>query len=795
MYEAQARWRECLSSAFRTALACTIVCCTTLYGPAFLQRQIPFPAFSYVTAILIVSTDATLGDTLRGCWLALYATAQIAGPAILCLWLIGPARLSSLTTALAVALCAFVVVLPESTHLVAKRIALGQSVILYVIAFIDGADTEAVMHPVHVAASTAVGALASLLALLLPYPRLAYYEVKQKRKLLAENAAERLKLFVQAFCAEEGISALALISQAKSCGTGTKFLQSIKTHQESMQWERLAVKIIQPWQKNTGGGRLQDTEMLFRGMEMALTNISSYPVKMLDGELKDDLLRLFIKQAKCFLPIDPVSTVPESSSAEDHHIIKSLQKLRTIPITHQDLPSFFFLFCMKSIHDKSLTKPSVTKPDNACKINVFCFKGIWSSSRLMPAFKCSLSLGLAVLFGLLYSKENGYWSALPVAISLASAREPTFKIANIKAQGTALGTVYGVLGCFLFKKFLPIRILSLLPWFILTDFLRRSRIYGQAGGISAVIGAVLILGRKNFGSPSEFAIARITETFIGLSCSIIVELILQPTRASVLSKILLSKSLGTLHTCVNSVSLGIGSKLSDLEQSQKRLQIQISELEKLIEEADVEPNFWFLAFHSACYGRLLQSLTKMVDLLHFIAQIVGYISLQQESQEGSWEEVVNKLNDNIKLFKEMVGSSIKCSEQVTSIKSLTLLETELEKKNVSCDDDDDLELGKSQDPKIVLVSSLHHENGMEEIIDSYLQHSEELLDKIHGDDENELKCQVALNLAALGFCMSSLVKETREIEKEIKELVQWENPLSHIDLNEISSKIHALHKL
>jgi hypothetical protein len=57
--------------------------------------------------------------------------------------------------------------------------------------------------------------------------------VKQKRKLLVENAAERLKLFVQAFCAEDGTSALALISQAKSCGTGTKFLRSIKTHQVS----------------------------------------------------------------------------------------------------------------------------------------------------------------------------------------------------------------------------------------------------------------------------------------------------------------------------------------------------------------------------------------------------------------------------------------------------------------------------------------------------------------------------------------------------------------------------------
>lgn len=58
-------------------------------------------------------------------------------------------------------------------------------------------------------------------------------QVKQKSKLLAENAAERQKLFVQAFCAEDGTSPLALISQAKSCGTGTKFFQSIKTHQVS----------------------------------------------------------------------------------------------------------------------------------------------------------------------------------------------------------------------------------------------------------------------------------------------------------------------------------------------------------------------------------------------------------------------------------------------------------------------------------------------------------------------------------------------------------------------------------
>ncbi|CAE6018563.1 unnamed protein product [Arabidopsis arenosa] len=127
----RAMWRTCLASAFRTALACTIVGSATLYGPEWINRHVAFPAFSYVAVILII-TDATLGDTLRGCWLALYATCQSVGPAIVTLKLIGPARLTAETTALAAALAAFVVVLPNSsTHLVAKRIALGQIVLIY----------------------------------------------------------------------------------------------------------------------------------------------------------------------------------------------------------------------------------------------------------------------------------------------------------------------------------------------------------------------------------------------------------------------------------------------------------------------------------------------------------------------------------------------------------------------------------------------------------------------------------------------------------------------------------------
>jgi hypothetical protein len=166
--------------------------------------------------------------------------------------------------------------------------------------------------------------------------------------------------------------------------------------------------------------------------------------------------------------------------------------------------------------------------------------------------------------------------------------------------------------------------------------------------------------------------------------------------------------------------------------------------------------------------------------------------LEQESQKlgASWKESVNKLHGDVELFKEMAGSLVKCFEDVILLKSLTFLEKKLENKNISYD----LELGKSSNWNIFKASSLKDDK-IDSIISSYLQHSKEIVDKFHAADhegERELKSQVVLCLSALGFCMSNLIKETREIEKGIIELLQWENPSKHINLYEISCKIHAL---
>ncbi|KAM5583725.1 hypothetical protein ABKV19_003547 [Rosa sericea] len=797
---ARALWLTCLASTFRTALACTIVAITTLYGPPSLRNQVAFPTFSYVTVILI-APDATLGDTFRGFWLALYATIQSIGPATLSLWLIGPARLSSSTTALAVGLAAFVVVLPgEATHLVSKRIALGQIVIMYVFAFIKGGSTEAIMHPVHVAASTAVGVLASVLALLSPFPRLACREVKHHSKLLVENASERLKLFVKAFCAEDNASALASISRTKSlASTATKLIQTIKCHQESMQWERLPLKNLSQGNVNPGD-RLQGLEIPLKGMEMALSSTPSFPVGVVDGELKSSLLKLVEEQMSLnrSIPCEDAITVLESKPEID---IRCLQTLQTIPQTHQDLSPFFFLFCISLLHGNLLATCSGTTAQDklvipqkqeaitSCKQCVIWsnFSMKVSSKRVMAAFKCSLSLGLAVFFGLIFSKENGHWSGLSVAISLAAAREATFKVANVKAQGTVLGSVYGVIGCFLFQRVLPVRLLSLIPWFIFTSFLQRSKMYGQAGGISAVIGAVLILGRSNFGPPSEFAMARITETFIGLSSTIIVDLLLQPTRASALAKVQLSRTLGALHECINSVTLQTGR--AQLEDNQKCLKIQVEELGNLIAEADVEPNLWFLPFHSACYGKLMSSISKMMELLVFSGHAIGVLEQNSQGLEGSWKGIVHTMDCDLELFKKMVGPLISFFKEIALIKSVTVLEKEGldDQENAkSCD----LELGK---PQTLNVYGLEDEE-IDKIVSSYLLHSKEVVGKIPCQQSEELKGQIVLCLSALGFCLSGLIGATREIEDRIKELVQWENPSSHVSLYEISCKMHALQK-
>lgn len=170
-------WKSRMASAFRTGWACVMVGFAIEYYKMRLHKPMDFQPFAYLTATLIVG-EACLGEAVQGAVLALCGTLQGACPALLSLWLMGPSSASAWTIMLVVTVSGFLVSLPKSTHIVTKRVALGQIVIVYVAAFMNREKhVEASVYPLHAALSTAVGAAASILALLVPVPRLACLKV------------------------------------------------------------------------------------------------------------------------------------------------------------------------------------------------------------------------------------------------------------------------------------------------------------------------------------------------------------------------------------------------------------------------------------------------------------------------------------------------------------------------------------------------------------------------------------------------------------------------------------------
>lgn len=573
-----------------------------------------------------------------------------------------------------------------------------------------------------------------------------------------------------------------------------------------MRWERPRVTIFNP-NCVEPAERLQDIELPLRGMEIALSHCSAFPVEAVDQELrgvlfdyKAQITQKLDQQAKCFASSD-AATAPDRKKEISNIFLGTPKNLCR---ACKDLPTSFFMYCaellLKDSHITKNDQPVVDKTQktdavqcNSWKIRDFVMNMLPRSQNLAFAVKCSLSLGLAVLFGLIYNRENGYWSGLTIAISFVTERQATFSVANARGQGTAMGSIYGILCCFLFERSVDLRLLPLLPWVVFSCFLMHGRMYGQAGGISAVIGALLILGRKHYGPPTQFAIARITEATIGLICFITVEILMNPSRAAALAKSELSQCLRSLQDCIDAIAISPGENQIPLLLSQtlrerrKKLESFVSQLEKFSSEAKSEPSFWFLPFHGAGYSRLLQSLSTMLDLLHFVEYLTEHVPRLSEKDGVNWRELQDQMVHNIELFKAKVGPTLRLLEEITRIKSLSQFEQILKCENIPSD----VESGyPNADTFKILCAS----EDADSATDSVLQQLGEAVKMIHTKkDEQILIGQIIFQYSCLGFCIVSLMRETIKIENEVKQLLIWENPSSRVNFNEIYCKINALH--
>ncbi|XP_020201766.2 uncharacterized protein [Aegilops tauschii subsp. strangulata] len=818
------RWRPSLASGLRAALACTIVGVVSVYAPPPLKRHLTFPAFSYVVTVIIV-TDATVGTALRATASALHATVMGAVPSVLALWLAhrtGAAE-SVLATSAVVALSTFAVALPESPGPVAKRIALGQIIIIYVAKFRRGDRTshELVLeHPANVVLCTALGVAAALLAVLLPCPRLATREVEDKSRAYMETAAERVRVLVDAFlltandtaCVDDGQETAAAsgrrrrwcmaacMSQANRLASASAaLLRRMAAVKGDLQWERVPAVLRRwmPQQAVVDHGRI---EMPIKGMEIALTStaiagtspmICSSWLEHMRDQIRLSMLTTHRHHHCSSTAATSVAMTKTTINKQSPLMLTTDTMTTLLPERHEELSPFLFLFSMHLLRRGTLQQlasshpdqtktttcskvtPAVTAADESTDDDDFYLseeeeeegahassgeeedqlqeheapnktgdmektskkqnkKSVWLRwglewERVMTAAKCAVSLGLAVLLGLLFNNDHGFWSGLIVATTMTAGRDSTWAVAIARAHGTAIGSVYGVLGCLLSQQphLMELRFLALLPWIVLATFLKRSRAYGPAGGVAAALSGIIIVGRRYDEAPMAFTITRLVETFIGLSCTVATDLVFQrKARPTARARAQLHRCIAALRECV----VGLAPTSSAKQQQQhKTLLEQVALLKKYAVEAGSEPNFlWLAPFPTSCYDKVHGSLSR-------IAQLIGLYQHARatliDTAGGS-----RQLGADMKRFHSALSASLE-----------TLLE-----------EDVDLEAGKG-----IFCEDMA-------VVKSFLGHAREALSQQQQEEEEEQLAAVCLG--SIGFCMGEMMKEAQQLEAHMLNL-------------------------
>lgn len=389
-----------------------------------------------------------------------------------------------------------------------------------------------------------------------------------------------------------------------------------------------------------------------------------------------------------------------------------------------------------------------------------------SCRRLVAAAKCGFSLGLAVLLGLLFSNDHGFWSGLIVATTMTAGRESTWAVAVARAHGTALGSIYGVLGCLLMSQqqlvAMDLRFVALLPWMVLATFLKRSRAYGPAGGVAAALSVVIIMGRRYDEPPMAFTIARLVETFIGISCVVLADLVFQPgARPSVQAREQLARCIAALAAC----SRLVVAEPAASSELLKRVQQELALLRKHAAEAGSEPTYlWLPPFPAACYETIQGSLGRMAQLLQLYHQARRYMSVSLSQQQVDVDDDINTIQH--RRFSNLASTSLgHC------LHMLAAAEGKEANKKPKGQVVVDLEAGTA-----AACGCCYRDD---EVVSSFVAQARELLlndDNDDGDDDSveqqqeEERFLAVCCLGSIVLCMEEILKEARRLEAHILDL-------------------------
>ncbi|KAJ7524377.1 hypothetical protein O6H91_17G002200 [Diphasiastrum complanatum] len=443
-----------------------------------------------------------------------------------------------------------------------------------------------------------------------------------------------------------------------------------------------------------------------------------------------------------------------------------------------------------------------------------------SIDQFTIAVKVSIAMAAGAFLGVTYDTDHSHWADITIAMGIGNYQKGSIRISNMRLQGTVCGSIYGYLFALITRQVPGLCLAAMIPWVILTSFLRKSKMYGYSGSVSAVVAAMILLGKRHEGSLEQFAMIRMTEAFLGLSCFVLTEILFWPRRAAVLLEKELAHSLLDLQNFSEQVFATKRKRLcqkcykatvKDLKEKTGLLHRGISRQNALINEAKLEPEFWYGHFQGNVYSKMAEIQCRMVDLLQVLISCSLDLKIAgNSSEEAAIKNFIRRLNDPIKALEDdciatfeflhevlelkqqkkaiksnepsVIGSRKEHNEDVDNqdrngvtkvgvfiAKGMNVIKSIFFHPDKICTSFTDLQLG-----------SFRKHLNLHSLMELFESHYEETVSGLIAPSArpmmSNLNSSVVLSFSALTFCVHGLLKETLELEKCVIELLQAEHP-------------------
>eukprot|EP00850_Spirogloea_muscicola_P016339 SM000132S26854 [mRNA] locus=s132:9162:16854:+ [translate_table: standard] len=274
------------------------------------------------------------------------------------------------------------------------------------------------------------------------------------------------------------------------------------------------------------------------------------------------------------------------------------------------------------------------------------------AAKALGATKVALAMLIAGIIGDAFLPASGYWAPVTVGFIIGSNQGGSFKAASLRLQGTAAGSIYGYLAIKVAHHHQWLVVFALVPWVIVASFVRHSSSYGYAGVVAAFTAAVIMLGYQQSGQGVDtYSLGRITETFIGVLCFVVVEGVVWPSRAVVLVRASVVSCLQDCRDCVAAIIRAYmnGTCLQCREKfAEDAIGRSLVRQALLADEAQHEPDLWWAPFPSATHSRLQEVEGHMLRCLYFMDCSLHAASA--ESLHEQLEKLVRPLSQPLGLL-------------------------------------------------------------------------------------------------------------------------------------------------